>query len=103
MESNGDDFYIFYSIIVEGSLAKMTNDIFDLRIFLNSISLKCCNFSMFFFAGIKNVIDACRQCKVKQLIYNGPADVVYASARHIHNGDESLPYDGRVSISHQQF
>ncbi|KAI5652930.1 hypothetical protein M9H77_30117 [Catharanthus roseus] len=62
MESNGDDFYIFYSIIVE---------------------------------GIKNVIDACRQCKVKQLIYNGPADVVYASARHIHNGDESLPYDGR--------
>lgn len=50
-------------------------------------------------AGVKNVIDACRDCKVKQLIYNSPADVVYQNSHHIHNGDESLPYVGKVRFS----
>lgn len=45
--------------------------------------------------GVKNVIDACQKCKVKHLIYNSPADVVYQNSHHIHNGDESLPYVGK--------
>ncbi|XP_057958057.1 3beta-hydroxysteroid-dehydrogenase/decarboxylase isoform X2 [Malania oleifera] len=42
--------------------------------------------------GVKNVISACRECKVKQLIYNSSADVVFDGSRDIHGGDESLPY-----------
>ncbi|KAK4406256.1 3beta-hydroxysteroid-dehydrogenase/decarboxylase isoform 3 [Sesamum angolense] len=46
--------------------------------------------------GAKNVINACRECNVKHLIYNSSADVVFDDAHDIHNGDESLPYSGRV-------
>ncbi|KAG5530708.1 hypothetical protein RHGRI_025620 [Rhododendron griersonianum] len=42
--------------------------------------------------GAKNVINACRECKVKQLIYNSTADVVFDGLHDIHNGDESLLY-----------
>ncbi|KAL6970730.1 3beta-hydroxysteroid-dehydrogenase/decarboxylase isoform 3 [Sarracenia purpurea var. burkii] len=42
--------------------------------------------------GAKNVINACRHCKVKRLIYNSSVDVVNDSLQDIHNGDESLPY-----------
>lgn len=42
--------------------------------------------------GVKNVINACRECKVKRLIYNSTADVVFDGAHDIHDGDESLPY-----------
>ncbi|XP_011091632.1 3beta-hydroxysteroid-dehydrogenase/decarboxylase isoform X1 [Sesamum indicum] len=46
--------------------------------------------------GAKNVINACRECNVKHLIYNSSADVVFDDGHDIHNGDESLPYSGRV-------
>ncbi|XP_022874654.1 3beta-hydroxysteroid-dehydrogenase/decarboxylase-like isoform X1 [Olea europaea var. sylvestris] len=42
--------------------------------------------------GAKNVIKACRECKVKHLIYNSSADVVFDGSRNICNVDESLPY-----------
>uniref|UniRef100_A0A5B6ZX06 Reticulon-like protein n=1 Tax=Davidia involucrata TaxID=16924 RepID=A0A5B6ZX06_DAVIN len=42
--------------------------------------------------GAKNVINACRECKVKRLIYNSSADVVFDGSHDIRNGDESLPY-----------
>lgn len=42
--------------------------------------------------GVKNVINACRECKVKQLIYNSSADVVSNWSYDIDNGDELLPY-----------
>ncbi|OVA11072.1 3-beta hydroxysteroid dehydrogenase/isomerase [Macleaya cordata] len=45
--------------------------------------------------GTKNVINACRECKVKRLIYNSSADVVFDGSRDIQNGDESLPYPWR--------
>ncbi|KZV53492.1 3beta-hydroxysteroid-dehydrogenase/decarboxylase isoform 3 [Dorcoceras hygrometricum] len=41
--------------------------------------------------GTKNIIDACRECKVKQLIYNSSADVVFHGLRDIRNGNESMP------------
>ncbi|EEF32885.1 hydroxysteroid dehydrogenase, putative [Ricinus communis] len=41
--------------------------------------------------GAKNVIDACRQCKVRKLIYNSSADVIFDGSHDICNGDESLP------------
>ncbi|KAL3506761.1 hypothetical protein ACH5RR_032143 [Cinchona calisaya] len=44
--------------------------------------------------GARNVINACRECKVKRLIYNSPADIVFEIGRDIHKGDESLPYVG---------
>ncbi|GFY81355.1 3-beta hydroxysteroid dehydrogenase/isomerase family protein [Actinidia rufa] len=48
--------------------------------------------------GAKNVINACRECKVKQLIYNSSADVVFDGLHDIHNGDESLPYAGKFLL-----
>ncbi|GAU49291.1 hypothetical protein TSUD_89160 [Trifolium subterraneum] len=39
--------------------------------------------------GAKNVISACRECKVKRLIYNSSADVVFDS---LHNRDKSSAY-----------
>lgn len=45
--------------------------------------------------GAKNVINACRDQKVKHLIYNSSADVVFDNRREIHDGDESLPYAGK--------
>ncbi|XP_073157541.1 3beta-hydroxysteroid-dehydrogenase/decarboxylase [Henckelia pumila] len=41
--------------------------------------------------GTKNIIHACRECKVKQLIYNSSADVVFHGSRDIRNGNESMP------------
>ncbi|XP_027191591.1 3beta-hydroxysteroid-dehydrogenase/decarboxylase isoform X2 [Cicer arietinum] len=43
--------------------------------------------------GAKNVIGACRECKVKRLIYNSSADVVFDS---LHNGDKSMAYPWKV-------
>ncbi|KDP43887.1 hypothetical protein JCGZ_20897 [Jatropha curcas] len=40
--------------------------------------------------GAKNVINACRQCKVRKLIYNSSADVIVDGSRDISCGDESL-------------
>ncbi|KAL5781157.1 hypothetical protein ACOSP7_006186 [Xanthoceras sorbifolium] len=40
--------------------------------------------------GTKNVINACRECSVRKLIYNSTADVVFDGSHDIHNGDESL-------------
>ncbi|PIA29628.1 hypothetical protein AQUCO_05800032v1 [Aquilegia coerulea] len=45
--------------------------------------------------GTKNVIRACRDCKVKRLIYNSTADVVFDGKHDINKGDESLPYPSR--------
>lgn len=42
--------------------------------------------------GAKNVVNACRECKVKRLVYQSTADVVFDGSRDIDNGDESLPY-----------
>lgn len=41
--------------------------------------------------GAKNVINACRKCNVKRLIYNSSADVVFDGSRDICDGDESFP------------
>lgn len=42
--------------------------------------------------GAKNVVNACRECKVKRLVYQSTADVVFDGSHDIDNGDESLPY-----------
>lgn len=42
--------------------------------------------------GTKNIIDACRECKVKHLIYNSSADVVFHGSCDIRNGNESMPH-----------
>ncbi|EXB29920.1 3beta-hydroxysteroid-dehydrogenase/decarboxylase isoform 3 [Morus notabilis] len=42
--------------------------------------------------GAKNVVNACREGKVRRLIYNSSADVVFDGTHDIINGDESLPY-----------
>ncbi|KAM7486788.1 hypothetical protein LguiA_002797 [Lonicera macranthoides] len=59
IDSCRHDFYISYTIIVQGA---------------------------------KNVINACRECNVKRLIYNSTADVVFDGSHDINSGDESLPY-----------
>jgi len=51
---------------------------------------------MFDYSGAKNVISACRECRVKRLIYNSSADVVFDGLHDIRNGDESLAYPWKV-------
>ncbi|KAF4370999.1 3beta-hydroxysteroid-dehydrogenase/decarboxylase [Cannabis sativa] len=45
--------------------------------------------------GAKNIINACRECKLRKLIYNSTADVVFDGSHDIVNGDELLPYPGK--------
>ncbi|XVE81022.1 hypothetical protein DITRI_Ditri15bG0029400 [Diplodiscus trichospermus] len=40
--------------------------------------------------GAKNVINACQECKVRRLVYNSSADVVFDGSQDILNGDESF-------------
>lgn len=47
-------------------------------------------------SGVKNVINACQECKVKRLIYNSSGDVVFDGSHDICNGDESLPCPWKV-------
>ena len=51
---------------------------------------------MFDFSGAKNVISVCRECRVKRLIYNSSADVVFDGLHDIRDGDESLAYPWKV-------
>ncbi|KAK4286605.1 hypothetical protein QN277_003134 [Acacia crassicarpa] len=51
---------------------------------------------MFTVQGTKNVINACRECRVKRLIYNSSADVVFDGLHDIHYGDESLSRPWRI-------
>lgn len=48
-------------------------------------------------SGVKNVINACQECKVKRMVYNSSADVVFDGSNDIVDGDESLPYPWKVS------
>ncbi|XP_031477618.1 3beta-hydroxysteroid-dehydrogenase/decarboxylase isoform X2 [Nymphaea colorata] len=50
--------------------------------------------------GTKNVIGACRHCRVKRLMYNGSADVVFDGKNDVHNVDERLPYPSRFEEVH---
>ncbi|KAK1411431.1 hypothetical protein QVD17_37980 [Tagetes erecta] len=45
--------------------------------------------------GVKNVINACRRCKVKRLIYNSTADVVVDNSHDICSGNETLIYSSK--------
>lgn len=47
---------------------------------------------------MKNIISACRECKVKRLIYNSTADVVLDTSHDIHNGNETLLYATKVCL-----
>lgn len=42
--------------------------------------------------GAKNIVTACRESKVKCLIYNSSADVVFDGSHHIRYGNESVNY-----------
>ncbi|KAL9233186.1 hypothetical protein vseg_008215 [Gypsophila vaccaria] len=42
--------------------------------------------------GTKNVVNACRDCKVNRLIYNSTSDVLFDGSYHILNGNESMRY-----------
>jgi len=51
--------------------------------------------------GTKNVIEACRKCGVKQLIYTSSSHVVVDSKRNsIEAGDETLPYAEPPYLNH---
>ncbi|XP_031405230.1 3beta-hydroxysteroid-dehydrogenase/decarboxylase isoform X2 [Punica granatum] len=47
--------------------------------------------------GAKNVIDACRECKVKRLIYYSSADVVFDGSCDIYSATESIPYPSKYN------
>lgn len=42
-------------------------------------------------AGTKNAINACRECKVKRLLYHSSADVVFDGSHDIYKSTESVP------------
>ncbi|XVF65627.1 hypothetical protein PTKIN_Ptkin09bG0264200 [Pterospermum kingtungense] len=54
-----------------------------------------CNCYMVIVQGAKNVINACRECKVRRLVYNSSADVVFDGSQDIVNGDESFTCLGK--------
>ncbi|KAE8714477.1 3beta-hydroxysteroid-dehydrogenase/decarboxylase isoform 3 [Hibiscus syriacus] len=54
-----------------------------------------CNCYMIIVQGAKNVINACRESKVRRLVYNSSADVVFDGSRDILNGDESITFPGK--------
>ncbi|KAE8729746.1 RNA recognition motif-containing protein, putative isoform 1 [Hibiscus syriacus] len=45
--------------------------------------------------GAKNVINACRECRVRRLVYNSSADVVFDGSRDILHGDLSFICPGK--------
>ncbi|KAF5465400.1 hypothetical protein F2P56_015413 [Juglans regia] len=71
---------------IEGSSVVFYMDVSDLQ---RDDFYKC---YMIIVQGAKNVINACRECKVRRLIYNSSADVVFNGLHDINNGDESLTY-----------
>lgn len=99
MEPVPQDFYFCYKIIVQGNFSlwgkvlKWTN-----------VLILLWHFSLYWYpyylnsSGAKNVINACRECKVKRLIYNSSAEVIFDDVRDIRGGDESLPYSGQVCV-----
>ncbi|KAK8571515.1 hypothetical protein V6N12_027601 [Hibiscus sabdariffa] len=56
-----------------------------------------CNCYMIIVQGAKNVINACRESKVRRLVYNSSADVVFDGSRDILNGDESFICPGKFN------
>ncbi|MBA0702483.1 hypothetical protein Goari_022716, partial [Gossypium aridum] len=46
-------------------------------------------------SGAKNVINSCQECKVRRLIYNSSADVVFDGSQDILIGDESFSCPGK--------
>ncbi|XWS13199.1 hypothetical protein CRYUN_Cryun36dG0016900 [Craigia yunnanensis] len=54
-----------------------------------------CNCYMVIVQGAKNVINACRECKVRRVIYNSSADVIFDGSQNILNGDESFTCPGK--------
>ncbi|KAJ7947482.1 Reticulon-like protein [Quillaja saponaria] len=69
---------------IEGSSAVFYLDPTDLN------TNDFCSCYLIIVQGAKNVINACRECRVKRLIYNSSADVVFDGSHDIHSGDESL-------------
>ncbi|XP_030528057.1 3beta-hydroxysteroid-dehydrogenase/decarboxylase [Rhodamnia argentea] len=72
--------------VIKGSQAVFYTDVTDL------FGQDVYDSYMIIVQGVKNVINACRECKVKRLIYNSSADVVFDGSRDINGGNESLPY-----------
>lgn len=90
------DFYQCYMIVVQGKSLLMKKQIrfFAMRILeeeMVTVNLNSC-------VGAKNVISACRECKVRRLLYNSSADVVFDGSKDILNGDESLAYPWKVCL-----
>ena len=48
------------------------------------------------YSGTKNVIDACKICKVKRLIHTSSSAVVFDGIHGLFNVNESLPYPDKV-------
>jgi sterol-4alpha-carboxylate 3-dehydrogenase (decarboxylating) len=46
--------------------------------------------------GNRNVIEACRELKIKRLVYSSTIDVVVDGRKPITDGDESLPYPAKM-------
>ncbi|CAN1847839.1 3beta-hydroxysteroid-dehydrogenase/decarboxylase isoform 3 [Linum perenne] len=53
-------------------------------------------------SGAKNVINACKDCKVRKLIYNSTADVIFDGSHDLISVDESFSCQGKVSLFHSK-
>ncbi|KAL4290364.1 hypothetical protein GQ457_14G000960 [Hibiscus cannabinus] len=53
------------------------------------------NCYMIIVQGAKNVITACRECRVRRLVYNSSADVAFDGSRDILDGDFSFIFPGK--------
>lgn len=65
---------------------------------LNLFGSLCVCVCVCLFIGMKNVIDACIECKVTRLICTSSPSVVFDGVHGLFNVDESMPYPEKVVI-----
>ncbi|KAB2039514.1 hypothetical protein ES319_D02G015200v1 [Gossypium barbadense] len=95
--SSGQATFCHVDVLDTSQIVKVTTGA-DVVFYMEPTDLDTHDFSncyMIIVQGAKNVINACQESKVKRLVYNSSADVVFDGSQDILNGDESFAYPGK--------
>ncbi|MFQ6627871.1 hypothetical protein Gotur_007976 [Gossypium turneri] len=95
--SSGQATFCHVDVLDTSQIVKVTTGA-DVVFYMELTDLDTHDFSncyMIIVQGAKNVINACQESKVKRLVYNSSADVVFDGSQDILNGDESFAYPGK--------
>nr|KJB27841.1 hypothetical protein B456_005G015600 [Gossypium raimondii] len=95
--SSGQATFCHVDVLDTSQIVKVTTGA-DVVFYMEPTDLDTHDFSncyVIIVQGAKNVINACQESKVKRLVYNSSADVVFDGSQDILNGDESFAYPGK--------